>query len=134
MSPLSNKLNTSDLKFNEDGLIPVVAQDANDGTVLMVAYMNRESLEKTLETGDVVYWSRSRKKLWKKGESSGHVQKLKALYKDCDADTLLVKIEQVGNAACHTGRRSCFYSEANSNGSWTIISEPLFDPEKVYKK
>src|SRR5258706_11911091 len=128
------KLSLSCNKFNEQGLIPVVAQDYKDGTVLMVAYMNQESLQLTLETGNAVYWSRSRKKLWKKGESSGNVQKVKALYKDCDGDTLLIKVDQIGKAACHTGNRSCFYSEAQKNGEWKEISKPLFDPEKVYKK
>src|SRR2546425_4596356 len=124
----------SDIKFNDDGLVPVIAQDASDGAVLMMAWMNKESLRLTLETGKVVYWSRSRKKLWKKGEESGNVQKLQAIYKDCDADCLLVKIEQVGGAACHTGQRSCFYREAQSNGTWKEISKPLFDPATVYKK
>ena len=120
-------------KFNSDGLIPVVAQDANDGTVLMVAYMNKESLKMTLETNVATYWSRSRQKLWKKGESSGNVQKVKGIYTDCDKDTIVLKIEQVGGAACHTGNRSCFYIEAQ-NGEWKENSKPLFDPEKVYKK
>ena len=127
-------LDLSDIKFNEQGLVPVVAQDARDGMVLMVAYMNRESLQLTLETGNAVYWSRSRKKLWKKGESSGNVQMVKAIYKDCDGDTLLIKIEQIGAAACHTGQRSCFFLEAEENGTWNAISKPLFDPEQVYKK
>jgi phosphoribosyl-AMP cyclohydrolase len=127
-------VDVSDIKFNEDGLVPVVAQDAKDGTVLMVAWMNKESLGLTLDTGKVVYWSRSRKKLWKKGEESGNVQVLKGIYKDCDADTLLVKIDQIGGAACHTGQRSCFYREAQANGAWKEISKPLFDPNEVYKK
>ena len=123
----------SDIKFNEDGLVPVIAQDAKDGAVLMMAWMNQESLKLTLETGNVVYWSRSRKKLWKKGEESGNVQKLKAIYKDCDTDCLLVKIDQIGGAACHTGQRSCFYRQA-VDGKWVEISKPLFDPKQVYKK
>lgn len=124
----------SSLKFNGDGLIPVIAQDATDGVVLMVAYMNPESLAMTLETGVATYWSRSRQKLWKKGESSGNVQKVKGIYTDCDKDTLVVKIDQIGGAACHTGNRSCFFIEAGTTGEWVENSAPLFDPEKVYKK
>lgn len=100
------------LKFNNQGLIPAIAQDYRDHTVLMVAWMNRESIQRTLETGEVHYWSRSRGELWHKGATSGHVQKVKELYYDCDADTLLLKIEQVGNVACHTGARSCFFNRA----------------------
>jgi phosphoribosyl-AMP cyclohydrolase len=99
------------LKFDEKGLIPVIAQDYKDGTVLMMAYMNKESFEKTLETREMWYWSRSRKVLWHKGETSGHIQKVKELYYDCDADTLLARIEQVGDIACHTGKRSCFFNK-----------------------
>lgn len=99
------------LKFNDQGLIPAIAQDAEDGTVLMMAWMNKESIQKTLETQEVHYWSRSRSELWHKGATSGHIQKLKSLYYDCDADTILLKIEQIGNIACHTGARSCFFTE-----------------------
>ena len=98
------------LKFNEKGLIPAIAQDAEDGTVLMMAWMNKDSIQKTLETKEVHYWSRSRSELWHKGATSGHIQKVKELYYDCDADTLLIKIEQIGNIACHTGKRSCFFN------------------------
>lgn len=101
------------LKFNDQGLIPAIAQDAKDGTILMMAWMNKESIQKTLETKEVHYWSRSRSELWHKGATSGHIQKLKSLYYDCDADTLLLKIEQIGNIACHTGARSCFFKEVN---------------------
>lgn len=100
------------LKFNDQGLIPAIAQDANDGTVLMMAWMNKESIHKTVETGEVHYWSRSRSELWHKGATSGNIQKVKGLYYDCDADTLLLKIEQIGDIACHTGARSCFFKEA----------------------
>lgn len=131
---MANKLDISTLKFDSNGLIPVVAQDAKDGEVLMVAYMNPESLQMTFETGVATYWSRSRKKLWKKGESSGNVQKVKAMYKDCDSDTLVIKIEQIGGAACHTGNRSCFYTVAEPSGAWKENSKPLFNPEEVYKK
>ncbi|MGL5132793.1 MAG: phosphoribosyl-AMP cyclohydrolase [Planktothrix sp.] len=99
------------LKFNDQGLIPAIAQDAKDGTILMMAWMNKESIQKTLETKEVHYWSRSRSELWHKGATSGHIQKLKSLYYDCDADTLLLKIEQIGDIACHTGERSCFFQE-----------------------
>ena len=98
------------LKFNEKGLIPAIAQDAEDGTVLMMAWMNKDSIQKTLETKEVHYWSRSRSELWHKGATSGHIQKVKELYYDCDADTLLIKIEQIGNIACHTGKISCFFN------------------------
>ncbi|MBI5699748.1 phosphoribosyl-AMP cyclohydrolase [Candidatus Saganbacteria bacterium] len=100
-----------ELKFDDKGLIPVIAQDHKDGSVLMLAYMNKESYEKTLKTKEMWYWSRSRKVLWHKGDTSGHIQKVKELYYDCDADALLAKIEQVGGIACHTGNRSCFFNK-----------------------
>lgn len=133
MTEITN-LDFSLVKFDSDGLVPAIAQDHKDGTILMMAYMNRESLELTAKTGKAVYWSRSRKKLWKKGEESGNVQQVKGLYVDCDGDTLLVKVDQIGNAACHTGQRSCFYRQAQANGTWKEISTPLFDPAQVYKK
>jgi phosphoribosyl-AMP cyclohydrolase/phosphoribosyl-ATP pyrophosphohydrolase/phosphoribosyl-AMP cyclohydrolase len=101
------------LKFNSQGLIPAIAQDYRDHTVLMMAWMNREAIQRTLETGEAHYWSRSRGELWHKGATSGHIQKVKEVYYDCDADTLLLKIEQVGNVACHTGARSCFFNRAS---------------------
>jgi len=104
------------IKFDGKGLVPVIAQDYNDGTVLMLAYMNQESLDKTLATKEMWYWSRSRKVLWRKGDTSGHVQKVKELYYDCDADALLAKIEQIGNIACHTGERSCFFNKISLSG------------------
>ena len=106
---LQNAIPFDEIRFNEQGLIPSIAQDYLDGTVLMLAWMNRESLEKTLETGDVWYWSRSRQELWHKGATSGHLQKLKGIRYDCDSDALLLTIEQVGDIACHTGERSCFH-------------------------
>lgn len=102
------------LKFDDRGLIPAIAQDAKDGTVLMLAWMNRESLLATLKTGEVHYWSRSRQELWHKGATSGHVQKVKKILYDCDADALLLQIEQVGQTACHTGARSCFFRVGHS--------------------
>jgi phosphoribosyl-AMP cyclohydrolase/phosphoribosyl-ATP pyrophosphohydrolase/phosphoribosyl-AMP cyclohydrolase len=107
----NDKLQITNVKFNAEGLVPVIAQDYKDGAVLMLAYMNKESLQKTLETREMWYWSRSRKTLWHKGDTSGHIQKVKELYYDCDADALLAKIEQVGNIACHTGNRSCFFNK-----------------------
>ena len=99
------------LKYDAQGLIPTIAQDHQDGTVLMMAWMNRQALELTISTGEIHYWSRSRQELWHKGGTSGHIQKLKKLYYDCDRDVILVKIEQVGDIACHTGARSCFFTE-----------------------
>lgn len=107
------------LKFNEQGLIPAIAQDYYDGTVLMMAWMNAESIIKTLATGEVHYWSRSRSQLWHKGATSGHIQKLKELFYDCDGDTILVKIDQVGDQACHTGARSCFFNSVEILSTYT---------------
>jgi len=98
------------LKFDDRGLIPAIAQDASDGTVLMMAWMNRDSIEKTLDTGEAHYWSRSRQELWHKGATSGHIQRVESMAYDCDADTILIAIEQVGDVACHTGARSCFFT------------------------
>ncbi|HBK97614.1 MAG TPA: phosphoribosyl-AMP cyclohydrolase [Microcoleaceae bacterium UBA10368] len=98
------------LKFNHKGLIPAIAQDDRDGTILMMAWMNKESIEQTLATGEAHYWSRSRSELWHKGATSGHIQKVKEIFYDCDADTILIKIEQIGEIACHTGVRSCFFN------------------------
>jgi phosphoribosyl-AMP cyclohydrolase len=105
-----NTLWIEQLKLNEQGLIPAIAQDYQDNAVLMMAWMNQESIQRTLETGEAYYWSRSRSELWHKGATSGHIQKVKAFYYDCDADTLLLKIDQIGDAACHTGARSCFFN------------------------
>ena len=99
------------LKFNENGLIPAIAQDYQDGAVLMMAWMNKESIQHTIETGEAHYWSRSRSQLWHKGATSGHIQNVKQFLYDCDSDTILIKIEQVGNIACHTGVRSCFFNQ-----------------------
>ena len=101
----------ANLKYDEKGLIPAIAQDHQDGEILMMAWMNRQALELTVATGEIHYWSRSRQELWHKGATSGHIQKLKKLYYDCDRDVILVKIEQIGNIACHTGERSCFFTE-----------------------
>ena len=115
------------------GLIPAIAQDAETGELLMLAYMNQEAWEETLKTGKATYWSRTRQELWIKGQSSGHQQIVKEIRVDCDADAVLLKIEQLGGAACHTGHRSCFHKKVE-NGSVRIIGEPVFDPQEVYGK
>ena len=121
------------LKFDAQGLIPVITQDAETGEVLMFAWMNREAVQRTLETGKATYWSRSRGKFWVKGESSGHTQQVQGLYVDCDQDVLLMKVTQVG-AACHDGYRSCFYREIpREDGPLKTIAERLVDPAEVYK-
>lgn len=126
------KTTLSELKYNSDGLIPAIAQQHDTGEVLMMAWMNRQSIEETLNTGQVCYWSRSRNSYWRKGESSGNQQKLISMSTDCDGDTLLLKVEQKG-AACHTGRRDCFYNEITSEGL-EISSNPIQDPNQLYKK
>lgn len=115
------------------GLVPAVAQDAATGQVLMLAWMNRDAYEETLRTGRAVYYSRSRGKLWRKGEESGHVQEVRGVYVDCDADTILLKVNQVGGAACHEGYASCFFREVRPDGL-KVIAEKVFDPKTVYKK
>ena len=121
--------------FEKSELIPVIAQDDATGDVLMLAYMNREAYAETLKTGRVCYYSRSRSKLWRKGEESGNVQELKSLYFDCDADTLLAKVDQIGGAACHVGYRSCFFRKVDpATGDLEVIGERVFDPAEVYKK
>ncbi len=116
-----------------DGLIPVIAQDYESGVVLMLAYMNEESYNETLSTGRAVYFSRSRQKLWRKGEESGNVQWVKEIYIDCDEDTILIKVDQVGKAACHEGYQSCFFRKVTPDGV-EIVGERVFDPKEVYKK
>ena len=122
-----------EVPWNEHGLIAAVAQDATSGRVLTVAWMNREALKQTAEKGEAVYWSRSRRKLWRKGEQSGHVQKVRELRLDCDADAVLLQVEQVAGIACHTGRESCFFRKLE-NGSWVTIDPVLKDPSLIYKK
>jgi len=114
-----------------DGLVPVIIQDASTNEVLMLGYMNRHSWEKTLETKNASFWSRSRKKLWIKGETSGHFQEVKEIYLDCDGDTVLLKVNQLSGAACHTGHRSCFH-QRYEEGEWKITGEKIFDPKEVY--
>jgi phosphoribosyl-AMP cyclohydrolase len=120
------------LSFNDDGLIPAIAQQHDSGEVLMMAWMNRDAVTATLEEGRVVYWSRSRQTLWRKGESSGQVQTLKEMRWDCDSDTLLLKVDQDG-VACHTGRRNCFFN-AVRDGKIETIAEVEIDPNQLYKK
>lgn len=119
------------LKFNAEGLIPVILQDNQTGEVLMFAWMNREAVEKTLQGPHVTFWSRTRKKLWVKGEESGHTQTVKQIFVDCDADALLVKIDQKV-AACHEGYRSCFFREVRK-GELAVVREPVFNPKEVYE-
>jgi phosphoribosyl-AMP cyclohydrolase len=122
-----------EVPWNEAGLIAAVAQDAASGRVLTVAWMNRDALRETAARGEAVYWSRSRQKLWRKGEQSGHVQRLRELRLDCDADAVLLRVEQVGGIACHTGRESCFFRKLE-NGRWVTIDPVLKDPSRIYKR
>src|SRR5687768_6143567 len=119
------------LKFNADGLIPAIIQEQATGRVLMMAWMNRASLEKTIETGKTHFWSRSRQKYWMKGESSGHVQEIKEIFIDCDADTVLIKATQHG-AACHEGYKNCFFRRHESDGEWKVHAERLMNPDDIY--
>ncbi len=122
-----------EIKWTEDGLVPAIAQDAETGRILMFAWMNREALQQTAERGEAVYWSRSRHKLWHKGEESGHVQKVKEMRLDCDNDVILLQIEQQGGIACHTGRESCFYKRFE-DGAWVAVDPVLKDPKAIYNK
>ena len=122
-----------DLKYDANGLLPAVVVDADSRQVLMVAYMNRNALLETVRTGKTHFWSRSRRKYWMKGESSGHTQDVRAVYTDCDKDTVLVEVTQHG-AACHEGYFSCFYRRLNDAGEWDVVAEKVFDPDEVYKR
>jgi phosphoribosyl-AMP cyclohydrolase len=119
------------VQWDEHGLVPVIAQEAATGDILMFAWMNREALAKTVELGEAVYWSRSRKKLWHKGEESGHVQKVLEIRLDCDEDVVLLKVEQAGGIACHTGRHSCFFQKFE-DGDWNSVEPVLQDPDTIY--
>jgi len=124
---------SSQLDFAKGGgLVTAIAQDDATGEILMVAFMNAESFARTVETGEVHYWSRSRDRLWYKGEQSGNTQRVKSMYIDCDGDVVLLKVEQKGGAACHTGRVSCFFRRLNEAGDYDVVSEPIFDPAVVY--
>jgi phosphoribosyl-AMP cyclohydrolase len=122
-----------EVPWNEHDLVAVVAQDFSSGRILTVAWMNREALQKTTETKEATYWSRSRKRLWRKGEESGNTQKVREIRIDCDADAILLKVEQVGGIACHTGRESCFFRKLE-NGKWVTVDPVLKDPALIYKK
>ena len=122
----------TDLMFNDDGLIPAVAQDKTTGKILMLAWMNLEAVTETVNTGQAVYWSRSRQTLWRKGERSGHTQQIDGIYLDCDGDVIILSVEQIGGIACHTGRRSCFFRKL-INGSWQDVEPVLKDPAEIYK-
>ncbi len=121
------------LKFTEEGLIPAIIQDSSSKRVLMMAWMNRDSIQKTIETGKTHFWSRSRKKFWMKGEESGHVQKVRDIAFDCDGDVLLIQVEQTG-AACHEGYQSCFFRSVNDTGEFHITEPQLQNPEEIYRK
>ncbi len=122
-----------EIKWDDRGLIPAIAQDHETGEILMVAWMNRESIELSIQEQRAIYWSRSRQKLWRKGEESGNVQRLHQLRLDCDADVLLLEVEQIGGVACHTGRRSCFYRKLDvASGEWVIDADVIKDPEELY--
>ncbi|MFC5300228.1 phosphoribosyl-AMP cyclohydrolase [Azospira restricta] len=121
------------LKWDDAGLLPAIAQDAESGRVLMFAWMNREALEETVRSGNAVYWSRSRSRLWKKGEESGHYQKVSAIRTDCDGDVILLAIAQEGGIACHTGRQSCFFHELQG-GRWVPVDPVVKDPKEIYAK
>jgi len=118
--------------FNEAGLVPAIAQDATSGQVLMVAWMNREALEETVASGRVVYFSRSRQKLWRKGEESGHMQVVQDIRLDCDGDVLLLSVEQIGGIACHTGRKHCFFRQLDESGQWAAVDPVVKDPASIY--
>ncbi len=121
--------------FDAQGLIPAIAQDAHDGTVLMVAWMNAQALAETAASGHAVYWSRSRSRLWRKGEESGHRQRVREIRLDCDNDVILLKVEQAGDIACHTGRRSCFFQRLDTGAEpgWVTVDPVIKDPEQIYK-
>jgi len=122
-----------EIKWTADGLVPVIAQESGTGKVLMLAWMNREALTLTVEEGRAIYWSRSRNKLWRKGEESGHVQLLKDIRLDCDNDVILLEVEQLGGIACHTGRHNCFYQQLQDE-VWVVVEPVIKDPNKIYSK
>ncbi len=131
MTELNNALIDA-IKWNSQGLVPAIAQDANSKKVLMMAWMNSDALIATLEKSEAVYWSRSRQRLWHKGETSGHIQKVKDVRLDCDGDTLLLMVEQIGGIACHTGRESCMYQQYSASDGWVSVEAPLKNPEDIY--
>jgi phosphoribosyl-AMP cyclohydrolase len=122
-----------DIKWSDDGLVPVIAQDHATGKLLMMAWMNRESLKLSVQEGRAIYWSRSRNKLWRKGEESGHVQRIKDIRLDCDNDVILLSVEQIGGIACHTGRERCFYKQLQGD-RWVEVEPVIKDPQQIYKQ
>lgn len=120
------------IKWTEDGLVPVIAQEESTGKILMLAWMNRESLELSVKEGKAIYWSRSRQRLWRKGEESGNTQKIREIRLDCDNDVILIRVEQSGGIACHTGRHNCFYQRLE-NGNWLTVDPVIKDPATIYK-
>ncbi|TFW28285.1 phosphoribosyl-AMP cyclohydrolase [Massilia horti] len=132
-TPAANAKWLKKVKWDEHGLVPVIAQEAATGDILMFAWMNRDALARTVELGEAVYWSRSRKKLWHKGEESGHVQKVLEIRLDCDEDVVLLKVEQAGGIACHTGRHSCFFQKFDG-ADWQSVEPVLQDPDAIYTK
>ncbi|MBS1208998.1 MAG: hisI [Proteobacteria bacterium] len=124
----------NEVVWDEHGLVPAIAQDSETGEVLMFAWMNREALALTVEKREAVYWSRSRRKLWHKGEESGHIQKVREVRMDCDGDVILLRIEQIGGIACHTGRRSCFFQRHQEGAGWEDVEPVLKDPAEIYGK
>lgn len=137
MSIYSDCMNWLDeINWNEDGLVPAIAQEVLTGKILMIAWMNREALAQTAASGQAVYWSRSRQRLWHKGEESGHIQQVKAIRLDCDADAILLTVTQIGGIACHTGREACFFKRLEGSAStrqWKIVDPVIKDPETIYK-
>ncbi len=119
------------IQFNESGIVPAIAQDSETGEILMMAWMNKEALSLSIEQQRAVYYSRSRKKLWFKGEESGHVQQIADIYTDCDQDVILLKVKQIGGIACHTGRTNCFFNKLE-NGKWVIVADVIKDPKQIY--
>lgn len=122
-----------EVRWNDEGLVPAIAQDAATSDTLMLAWMNRDALAETVATGRAVYWSRSRSRLWRKGEESGHVQSVVEVRLDCDADVVLLRVEQAGGIACHTGRRSCFFRRLSVDGRWEVVEPVLKKPEQIYR-
>jgi len=133
MSTSENTGWLDEIRWGDGGLVPAIAQDADTGMILTLAWMNREALLETTKRGKAVYWSRSRQRLWQKGEESGHVQEIRDIYLDCDRDAIILKVHQAGGIACHTGRASCFFHQLE-DGRWRIISRPLKDPKDIYPR
>ena len=133
MSAQENTACLDEIKWDVDGLVPAIAQDIQNGKILTLAWMNREALLQTIESRRAVYWSRSKQRLWQKGETSGHIQEIQDIYLDCDKDAIVLTVVQAGGIACHTGRHSCFFHQLE-NGHWVISSPVLKDPDEIYKK